>query len=266
MQNPLLGYLLLIPLVLASLYFYTRLARGIFSGEKSELPWIPYRLGDTIFAVILSLLFLLLLTVADQDGQQVMSGQVVLYGIIHYVSLIIFILGFLWFRDLNPLEVFGFRNPGWPRKGLYALGCLLAAYPLISLGQIISYKFFTTSKEPQEVVSFLVESDASSTDRFLVILLAVVVAPIAEELIFRGYLYGVFRKYGGRFFAMIFCALLFASIHLHLPSMLALSLLAIVLTLVYERTGSLWAPILMHATFNGLSVLAAIFLPELMTP
>ncbi|MFV0415578.1 MAG: lysostaphin resistance A-like protein [Chthoniobacterales bacterium] len=266
MQDPLQHFLIVTPLALLALWFYARLARGVLRGETSQLPWIPFRPGDTIFVSILSLFFIInLIKAGESSGSQTLTPDAVLYAIIYYLVLIVFILGFLWFRNLNPLEVFGFRNSGWPRKGFFALGCLLAVYPMIALAQLISYTFFTKGAAPQQVVSFLVGSEASSYSRTLIILLAIVVAPIAEELIFRGYLYGVFRKFAGRLPAILFCSILFAAIHLHLPSMFALIILAIALTLVYERTGSLWAPILMHATFNALSVLAATYWPELLS-
>jgi membrane protease YdiL (CAAX protease family) len=44
--------------------------------------------------------------------------------------------------------------------------------------------------------------------------------------------------------------------------MLGLGILAIILCLLYERTGSLWAPITMHACFNASTIAALIFFPE----
>jgi membrane protease YdiL (CAAX protease family) len=46
-------------------------------------------------------------------------------------------------------------------------------------------------------------------------------------------------------------------------SALASGLLAVILCLLYERTGSLWATITMHATFNALTILALILWPEM---
>jgi membrane protease YdiL (CAAX protease family) len=87
---------------------------------------------------------------------------------------------------------------------------------------------------------------------------------VAEEIIFRGYFYGVIRRFGGRLPALLTSSLLFAAIHVHLPSMLGLGILAIILCLLYERTGSLWAPITMHACFNASTIAVLIFFPEVM--
>ena len=93
--------------------------------------------------------------------------------------------------------------------------------------------------------------------------IAVVAAPVTEELIFRGCLYGILRKSGGRVTAIVVSSVLFALIHGHLPSLPGLVVLAVGLALVYERCGSLWAPISMHAAFNALTIAAAIFWPDL---
>ena len=93
--------------------------------------------------------------------------------------------------------------------------------------------------------------------------MAVVVAPVAEEVVFRGYLYGVLRRYGGRIPAILVSSLLFAAIHVHLPSLLGLGVLAVILCLLYERTGSLWSTIAMHAAFNASTLVMLVLWPDL---
>lgn len=83
---------------------------------------------------------------------------------------------------------------------------------------------------------------------------AVVVAPIAEEVIFRGFLYPVTKRYSERWFAAIFTGCLFSVIHFNLMSFPLLALMGIVLVVLYEVTGSLWVPIACHAAFNGLQI------------
>jgi membrane protease YdiL (CAAX protease family) len=83
---------------------------------------------------------------------------------------------------------------------------------------------------------------------------AVVVAPIAEEVIFRGFLYPVVKRYSEPWFAAIFTGCLFGVIHFNLMSFPLLALMGIVLVVLYEITGSLWVPIACHAAFNALQV------------
>ena len=84
---------------------------------------------------------------------------------------------------------------------------------------------------------------------------AVLFAPVQEELIFRGYLYGLARRHLGVGAGLVVSSALFAGIHLHLPSFAGLFMLAVCLALAYEWTGSILVPMAMHALFNLLSVL-----------
>ncbi len=89
----------------------------------------------------------------------------------------------------------------------------------------------------------------------LSVLLACFCAPIVEELLFRGYFYGVLKRFSSPLFAALISSGLFAVVHLNLPAFLPLWLFAIILTLSYELTRCIWVPILIHAIFNGVNVL-----------
>jgi membrane protease YdiL (CAAX protease family) len=180
-----------------------------------------------------------------------------------YASIILFIVGFLVFRNVNPIEAFGLRWLSW-RQGLVAVIVTLAlVLPAIYAAQWIGYSLCGPETDPQPIVSFLMEHQ-SLQDRLSVILIAVVAAPLTEELIFRGCLYGILRQIGGKFLAIAISSLLFALIHGHIPSLAGLVILSVGLSLLYEKTGSLWAPILLHAAFNGLSIYGTLQWPDLM--
>ena len=121
---------------------------------------------------------------------------------------------------------------------------------------------FGTGDDSQLIVRYFLEHP-DLRHRGAVILMAVIVAPVAEEVIFRGYFYGVIRRYGGRIPAILTSSLLFAAIHAHLPSVPGLILLATILCLLYERTGSLWGPITMHAAFNASTIVSLMLWPEM---
>jgi membrane protease YdiL (CAAX protease family) len=92
----------------------------------------------------------------------------------------------------------------------------------------------------------------------LVVLAIVVFAPIAEEVFFRGVVFNAWLREGGRRFAFIGSALLFAVIHDSLLSLIPIFALGLMLAWIYDRTGTLLAPIAMHATVNGISVALAL--------
>jgi membrane protease YdiL (CAAX protease family) len=94
--------------------------------------------------------------------------------------------------------------------------------------------------------------------RFLFVFLsAVIVAPVAEEILFRGVFCGALRPLG-RPVAIGFSAVVFSLVHFSavpwqvLP---ALGLLGLFLGLLYERTGSLWPCIVAHLVFNAMNLL-----------
>jgi len=90
------------------------------------------------------------------------------------------------------------------------------------------------------------------------LLTGAVVAPFAEELLFRGLIYGgLAQRYPG-WLAAVFSALLFALLH-GVGVLVPIFVLGLGLAYVYQRTGTLWAPILTHSLVNAVS-LALLFL------
>jgi membrane protease YdiL (CAAX protease family) len=81
---------------------------------------------------------------------------------------------------------------------------------------------------------------------------AVVLAPLAEELLFRSVLYLPLRARLGPLAAAAVVGLLFSGFHAYLPGIAHLFILSLVFTALFERTGSLWVPIAAHALYNGL--------------
>lgn len=86
---------------------------------------------------------------------------------------------------------------------------------------------------------------------------AVVMAPLAEEIFFRGMLQSMLRRVcASPWLAIILASALFGAIHFQQPgAVLPLVLLGVVLGYNYERTGRLWAPVLLHALFNATNLL-----------
>ncbi|MFO8056468.1 MAG: CPBP family intramembrane glutamic endopeptidase, partial [bacterium] len=115
-----------------------------------------------------------------------------------------------------------------------------------------------------EVVPPWSEEVYESTDSLLFLLLALVVlAPLTEEFVFRGFLFQGFLHRMGPVWAVVFSALPWALLHvfqyewLHL---LLILMLGIVLGVARWKTGSLVVPLIMHGFNNFLATLEIVFL------
>ena len=89
----------------------------------------------------------------------------------------------------------------------------------------------------------------------ILLLFAVSVAPVFEEFLFRGFAYPALKQRFGLWRALVLVSAVFALSHWHGPSFLPLFVFALGLGLAYELTGSLVAPITMHALFNATMIL-----------
>jgi len=167
---------------------------------------------------------------------------------------------FLQARRIPLTRLFGFRlvNPGavWMRGVRF----FLAALPLVLFCFWLVRLVMGEEPESQEIVKYFTDAARQSDWRRVLLAagMASLVAPVAEEFLFRGYFYGVLKRHVGAVPAMLFTAALFAAIHMSAPVFLPLFVLAVCLTLAYEATGSLLVPMLMHALFNSV-MLAAMF-------
>ncbi len=144
---------------------------------------------------------------------------------------------------------------------LCGIGFILPALGLHLVSQqlIIALGGEPTSQEAVEMVA----RASAPPELALQALSVVVLAPICEELLFRGVLYPSLRDLGHRRMAIAASSLLFAAIHGSLALMLPLTVLAVILVWLYEKTGSIVAPILMHAAFNAANFAMIKILPQI---
>jgi membrane protease YdiL (CAAX protease family) len=156
-------------------------------------------------------------------------------------------------RGLSLRETFGFDRVS-PLKILgWAVGLVICAFPLIGLAAFLSQAALPNDDlTPQPLVQLFRDFAHQGNYRAVAAILvaAGVIAPVCEEFLFRGFFYGVGKRFLSPVPAGILTAILFAAFHLNLASLASLFVLAICLTLAYERTGSLFVPICMHALFN----------------
>jgi membrane protease YdiL (CAAX protease family) len=95
--------------------------------------------------------------------------------------------------------------------------------------------------------------------RTIIIITAIFVVPLIEELLFRGMLQTLLRSYiGSPWRAIIVASMVFAVFHENPQHWPALIVLGLLLGYTYEKSGSLFRAIFLHAIFNALSVFSAL--------
>lgn len=133
---------------------------------------------------------------------------------------------------------------------------VLLLIPLVMIVALIGVLYFRTvgvDTGEQDVVRMM-RQETSPLFVALMYAMALLAAPVWEELIFRGVLYKGLCGSFGRDEAILISALVFASIHGSVAAFIPIFLLAIFLAYAYERTGSLLTPIAMHFVYNLFNV------------
>ena len=82
----------------------------------------------------------------------------------------------------------------------------------------------------------------------------VVVAPIVEEIFFRGFMFTGLRKRYKWYIAALITSFFFAAMHLQLTAFIPLFAMGFMLAFLYHISNSIWLPIIVHATTNALSI------------
>jgi membrane protease YdiL (CAAX protease family) len=160
-------------------------------------------------------------------------------------------------------EAFGLRSGQAWRSVRTAVGVTVLFLPValaLSWASAEVMRHFLVEPEAQQAVQAVREA-VGLTDVVLMGLMAVVVAPLAEEVLFRGLLYPALRPRWGGSFACLATSLMFGAIHFNAMSFVPLTLFAVVLVMLYEGTGTLLAPMTAHALFNGINFALLVLQP-----
>lgn len=84
-------------------------------------------------------------------------------------------------------------------------------------------------------------------------ILVVGIAPFVEEFFFRGFLFAALRNGTGVWGAALLSGAIFGAIHLKPQFFVPLTVLGVALAVLYQRTGSIWPCVVMHAANNALA-------------
>lgn len=160
---------------------------------------------------------------------------------------------FLRLHQIHWRDAFGLRSINFSPALRRAMAVLIVVLPVVLslnyLSELTMVKAGWQVKS-QEAVDLLMGAPLWPTGIYLGFF-AVVVAPVAEEFIFRGVLFPFVKQLGWPKLAWFGVSFLFALVHGTAAIFIPLFVLALALTWVYEKTGNLLAPIVVHSLFNS---------------
>ena len=258
---PALSAVLYALFLIVGIYIYAALLRQITARPiivEGEAPVIrTFGWPEAIIALFLSLFFMLSLLGSPAEPPKMETDHLIA-STLYIFGLVFALVVFLLLRRFDLDVLAGFSKMGFVRTIVSAMVLILFAYPIIALADVVTQHFLRSAPSPQAIVEMFIDS-GTLEQRVLIIFLAVSVAPLAEEFIFRFFMYGVVKRYFGKMAGVIVSALLFAAVHGHLPSFAPLFVLGSCLAIAYEWSGSILVPMAMHATFNAVTLVGLAF-------
>lgn len=215
------------------------------------VPWKPIDnwLGVIMLAVID--VALLLFASLSENGQLAQSGLLVIVQLAYLLPVIII---FAW-RRIH-WKSLGFGKFEWRVLGI-GCGLLVASYVLILLHNLL---LMALGIETQgEEIAKLFASLESPAWFFFV---GAILAPLVEEIFFRGFLFQGFRQKYGWVSAMLLSSGIFAVAHLDPVSLIPTFILGSLLAYLYHRSNSVWPGVILHVLVNSFGLCSAYVLTQ----
>lgn len=253
-----IGLISILTILFASAFYYwfRRYAPDSIS-TFGKVPTYYYRPVDILLCVLVSAPFTLTLTQSpkEPDGAAIsltllVANFIIMLGISAFV-LLLFAKRSMLPNALGLIPKKPLRILAWATGGYIVFLALNGALYGLGLEQWLTHRL--GEPQNQDIVNQLLH--AENQRKIALIIGACVIAPFAEEIIFRGYLYPVVKKYTEPFIAAICTGILFGAVHGEIWAVIPISLLGIILALLYEWSGSIWTCILCHALFNSINVI-----------
>ena len=226
----------------------------------------PWQFESLLHKLLMLLLFLYggfllmwlaqrLVTNKDELGNSIVT---LLIGVLAFQGAVVALVHF-FLREHHAGGVSGFGFDKSPWLALLFGACvgffaLWATQRLLGLSSEV-LELLKIHPQEQETVTILRGTD-DWKDRVLMAVATIAIAPLGEEILFRGILYPWIKRISSPQIALWITALVFAAIHLNLAAFVPLVFLAIVLVALYEYTGNLLACIVTHMFFNAANFIA----------
>lgn len=220
-------------------------------------------IGIVILCGIVAIAAAVGFTISSHDPnflkQNAIALGVGLQGIID-LAAVTFLLSVLPRLAKTSLAGLGFVAPTLAQIGIALAGAVVMVIVVDGCGALIDAALH--SKHQQAAIQlFLAEKNPAVKAAFA--LLAVIVAPISEEITFRVFVFNAVKRFSRFWPAAIVSGILFGSAHGDLYALVPLILGGIVLCAVYTRSKNAYMSMITHGLFNSLSVVALYLFPNM---
>jgi membrane protease YdiL (CAAX protease family) len=218
------------------------------------VPWTPrttfwWLLGGLLLAIIVPPLVVAPFDPKLEGDGALLAAQAIFDGLLGFVALGV---ASDWkFRPLaRPLRLLGLR-PFRPSAIWIMLATLVAYY--IAAGLFAS---LVLKPDQEDIGGDLGVGNPSIVIAVLAVLMIALLAPVAEELFFRGFVFAGLRTRWSLWPAAITSGLIFGLVHAPtgITTVVPLAALGVALCWLYDRTGSLWPCVIAHMINNGLAL------------
>jgi uncharacterized protein len=269
---PVLGLLLGTVLILGlTLQLAIKKKQSILA-TNSRIPWkSPWDLETigivlivgffTVKDLVLPVILGLALRVFQINPIKLDNFQQVSISFIAYIGVAVVALTILFFaiKKYFPLPPDWFKFKLTPQAIAWGIGGYIAAIPSILIVSLINQQLWGDRGGGNPILPVALQGQ-DNLAKLVLFLTACVAAPIFEELIFRGFLLPSLTRYLPVWGAIFISSLIFAIAHLSLSEVIPLTLLGMVLGFIYTRSRNLLSSMLMHALWNGGTLIALFIL------
>ncbi|MFN8522515.1 MAG: CPBP family intramembrane glutamic endopeptidase [Chloroflexota bacterium] len=158
----------------------------------------------------------------------------------------------MWGRFIRP-GVISWRDLGVSGTALfrYSGTGLLVGVAVLICSAAVQLSLDRLGVHQTQIQSFRCIREFPISGFAAVVLTGGILAPFAEELFFRGFVFRSYLQTRGALFAYPASAVLFASLHLNLPALLPILVMGLLFAWVYQRTGSVLPSVVGHAVNNS---------------
>ena len=277
-QPGLLAYLVLLMAgsLVSFIILVTRISRANRLGRNPVTPWPLANIDFALFLVSLLLWFvlsgLLLLQlfgwIAGDDAQPG-TGVAVLGGFLLQAGMLYLFLRFRFYHRTPNEGPISPRIISLGQAIFLGLFYFLASLPVVygvgvlwnGVLEILRSQGIEFDLPLQDAVVLFQETE-NPVSFIGLVLLAVVVAPVVEESVFRAGVYRFFKGRTSMAVSLLLSGFLFGLIHGNIQSLPGLVAVGVCLGVAYELSGSLRVPIFFHAFFNLNSIIWILIIPE----